>query len=182
MLAALLLALTLFGQAPDAPGQGRRPGGPQTPGQQPTTTTTTQTQPGSMAGDALPRSQLLVTCGVESDSEIIQSQCRSATNCDPNTSPSLSPFTAGANSFVMPFRARSIKPSRSRSSSWRIAGQIQVCAISLWDVLEIGSLTFGIQKIAGCLITGTPAWNIVPRRGFPFCTTMICYGLALPKR
>src|SRR5712675_1442270 len=50
MLAALLLALTLFGQAPDAPGQGRRPGGPQTPGQQPTTTTTTQTQPGSQTG------------------------------------------------------------------------------------------------------------------------------------
>ncbi|HEY0349015.1 MAG TPA: hypothetical protein VGC60_12760 [Pyrinomonadaceae bacterium] len=48
MLAALLLALTLFGQAPDAPG--RRPGGQQTPGQQPTTTTTTQTQPGSQTG------------------------------------------------------------------------------------------------------------------------------------
>ena len=50
MLAALLLALALFGQAPDAPGQGRRPGGQQTPGQQPTTTTTTQTQPGSQTG------------------------------------------------------------------------------------------------------------------------------------
>src|SRR5437764_1162294 len=48
MLAALLLALTLFGQAPDA--QGRRQGGQQTPGQQPTTTTTTQTQPGSQTG------------------------------------------------------------------------------------------------------------------------------------
>ncbi|HEX7721395.1 MAG TPA: hypothetical protein VF397_04510, partial [Pyrinomonadaceae bacterium] len=48
MLAALLLALTLFGQTPDA--QGRRPGGQQTPGQQPTTTTTTQTQPGSQTG------------------------------------------------------------------------------------------------------------------------------------
>ncbi|HBB94712.1 MAG TPA: peptidase S10 [Blastocatellia bacterium] len=48
MLAALLLSLALFGQAPD--GQGRRPGGPQTPGQQPTITTTTQTQPGSQTG------------------------------------------------------------------------------------------------------------------------------------
>ena len=47
MLAALLLSLALFGQAPDAQGQGRRQGGQQTPGQQPTTTTT---QPGSQTG------------------------------------------------------------------------------------------------------------------------------------
>lgn len=50
MLAALLLALALFGQAPDAQGQGRRQGGQQTPGQQPTTTTTTQTPAGSQTG------------------------------------------------------------------------------------------------------------------------------------
>ena len=47
---ALLLALALFAQAPDAQGQGRRQGSQQNPGQQPTTTTTTQTQPGSQTG------------------------------------------------------------------------------------------------------------------------------------
>ncbi|MFN2579073.1 MAG: S10 family peptidase [Pyrinomonadaceae bacterium] len=40
MLAVLLLSLALFGQAPDAQGQGRRQGGQQTPAQQPAPITT----------------------------------------------------------------------------------------------------------------------------------------------
>ena len=56
MLAALLLSLALFGQAPDAQGQGRRQGGQQTPGQQPTpATTTTTTQTGSQTGQRPPQ-------------------------------------------------------------------------------------------------------------------------------
>src|SRR5438874_13800168 len=49
MLAALLLSLALFTQAPDGQGRGQRPGGGQVTGQQPTTTTQTTTtqQPGS---------------------------------------------------------------------------------------------------------------------------------------
>src|SRR6266487_6430069 len=55
--AALLFSLALFGQAPDAGGQGRRQGGQQTPGQQPTptTTTTTTTQPGGQTGQRPPQ-------------------------------------------------------------------------------------------------------------------------------
>src|SRR5437868_11288537 len=55
MLAALLLSLALFGQAPDA--QGRRQGGQQTPGQQPTTTTTQApaTQTGAQTGQRPPQ-------------------------------------------------------------------------------------------------------------------------------
>ena len=56
MLAALLLSLALFGQAPDAQGQGRRQGGQQTPSQQPTpATTTTTTQTGSQTGQRPPQ-------------------------------------------------------------------------------------------------------------------------------
>src|SRR5256886_16755600 len=58
MLAALLLSLALFGQAPDAQGQGRRQGGQQTPGQQPTPTatqTTTTTQTGAQTGQRPPQ-------------------------------------------------------------------------------------------------------------------------------
>src|SRR5256714_8367607 len=58
MLAALLLSLALFAQAPDAGGQGRRQGGQQTPAQQPTTTTTTQTpatQTGTQTGQRPPQ-------------------------------------------------------------------------------------------------------------------------------
>src|SRR5256714_9205278 len=58
MLAALLLSLALFAQAPDAGGQGRRQAGQQTPGQQPTTTTTTQTpatQTGTQTGQRPPQ-------------------------------------------------------------------------------------------------------------------------------
>src|SRR5256714_1551762 len=55
MLAALLLSLALFGQAPDQ-GQGRRQGGQQTPGQQPTPVTqTTTTQPGAQTGQRPPQ-------------------------------------------------------------------------------------------------------------------------------
>ena len=57
MLAALLLSLALFGQAPDAQGQGRRQGGQQTPGQQPTPTATqtTTAQPGAQTGQRPPQ-------------------------------------------------------------------------------------------------------------------------------
>src|SRR6266550_5723254 len=57
MLAALLLSLALFGQAPDAQGQGRRQGGQQTPGQQPTppATQTTTTQTGAQTGQRPPQ-------------------------------------------------------------------------------------------------------------------------------
>src|SRR3954469_25841089 len=52
MLAALLLSLALFAQAPDfqRQGGGQRPGGGGGGGQQPTTTTTTTTQPGGQTG------------------------------------------------------------------------------------------------------------------------------------
>ena len=55
MLAALLLSIALFGQAPDT--QGRRQGGQQTPGQQPTpnTTQTTTAQPGAQTGQRPPQ-------------------------------------------------------------------------------------------------------------------------------
>src|SRR2546423_2057382 len=57
MLAALLLSLALFTQAPDAQGQGRRQGGQQTPGQQPTPTATqtTTTQTGAQTGQRPPQ-------------------------------------------------------------------------------------------------------------------------------
>src|SRR6266536_6221380 len=57
MLAALLLSLALFGQAPDTQSQGRRQGSQQTPGQQPTPTTTqtTTAQPGAQTGQRPPQ-------------------------------------------------------------------------------------------------------------------------------
>jgi carboxypeptidase C (cathepsin A) len=55
MLAALLLSLALFAQAPDFQGQGRRQGGQQPGGQQPTTTTTTTNQPSGQTGQRPPQ-------------------------------------------------------------------------------------------------------------------------------
>jgi carboxypeptidase C (cathepsin A) len=55
MLAALLLSLALFAQAPDFQGQGRRQGGQQPGGQQPTTTTPATNQPSGQTGQRPPQ-------------------------------------------------------------------------------------------------------------------------------